>query len=95
MQQVVDIGKADFIHCMLFLSQVGLVYGSDLSQYSGTLLDYAYGSYDTSIIAAHISCCDFPSEKELPEIWKQNLNPIMAFLKASTQGVFGQVSYQP
>ena len=70
----------------------GLLYGSDVNQYSGTLLDYAYGSYATAMVAAHVSCCDFPSALKLPELWKSNLNPLLAYLDAATQGIHGQVS---
>lgn len=60
---------------------VGLTYGSQLSKYKGTLLDYAYDHLGVSIVAAHVSCCDFPSAQEIPNLWMQNLDPLMAFLR--------------
>lgn len=68
----------------------GLVYGSQLGKYSGTLLDYAY-SQGTLMVAGHLSCCDFPNERQLPELWMTNLPPLMAFLHTATEGMYGQV----
>lgn len=70
---------------------VGLMYGKNLKEYTGTLLDYAY-STSTSIVAAHVSCCNFPDEMELPKLWMANMEPLMAYLEAASQGIYGQVT---
>ncbi|GFT10954.1 carboxypeptidase D [Nephila pilipes] len=56
-----------------------------------SLLSYAYEKHGTIAIAAHISCCTRPEPSELPRLWVNNLQPLMHFLSASSQGVFGHI----
>ena len=70
----------------------GLTYGAQLDGYKGTLLDFAYGELGAKAVAAHVSCCDFPSPEALPELWMQNLPPLTAFLRAASMGVYGRVT---
>ena len=70
----------------------GLNYGSQLAGYAGTLLDFAYSELGTKMVAAHVSCCDFPSAEALPQLWMQNLPPLVAFLRAASLGVYGKVT---
>jgi hypothetical protein len=46
----------------------------------------------TSIVAAHVSCCSFPQGFLIPNLWMTNFAPLMSFLEASGQGLFGQVT---
>ncbi len=71
----------------------GLAYGSDLNEYSGgTLLDLVRSQPGSPpAVAAHVSCCLFPRGRDLPELWRSNLRPLMAFLGAASQGIHGQV----
>ena len=71
---------------------IGLTYGSQLSQYTKTLLDYVYENSGAPIIAAHVSCCNFPTGNEIGKLWQQNLKPLMAFLEATSQGIYGQIT---
>lgn len=68
-----------------------IVQGSSLDKYHGSFLDYAF-SQNIDVIAAHVTCCNFPHSRELPFLWKTNLPALMSFLHAATQGVFGKVS---
>lgn len=68
-----------------------IVQGSSLDKYHGSFLDYAF-SQNIDVIAAHVTCCNFPHSRELPFLWKTNLPSLMSFLHAATQGVFGKVS---
>ncbi|TRY63066.1 hypothetical protein TCAL_03885 [Tigriopus californicus] len=77
--------------CSLPNSPTGLIAGSQMGKYKGTLLDYAYSKFDVSIVSAHISCCDFPSGLMLTKIWRQNLKPLEAFIQAAGQGIYGQI----
>ena len=70
----------------------GLIYGSQLAGYAGTLLDFAYSELGTKTVAAHVSCCDFPSPEAVPQLWMQNLPPLVAFLRAASLGVYGKVT---
>ncbi|GFW42006.1 carboxypeptidase D [Trichonephila clavipes] len=60
-------------------------------QVPNSLLSYAYEKHGTIAIAAHISCCTHPESSELPRLWVNNLQPLMHFLSASFQGVFGHI----
>ena len=71
---------------------VGVVNGAQVSKYKHSLLDYALKSFGATFVAAHVSCCIHPNGRELPELWKENLIPLKAFLNTSTQGIFGKVS---
>ena len=69
----------------------GIVYGSTLGgEYSGTLLDYVRLTLGVPAVAAHLGCCDFPNRHELPRLWRENMDSLLAFIEASTQGVYGQ-----
>jgi carboxypeptidase D len=52
-----------------------------------SLLDYAFSTHGTLMLAARISCCSYPSAYELPDIWRNNLESIMSFLEASLTGI--------
>ena len=69
----------------------GIVIGSQLDRYRGSLLDYAFAQ-GTDIIAAHVTCCNFPNGRELPYLWRTNLPALQAFLASATQGLYGKVS---
>ncbi|GFY39431.1 carboxypeptidase D [Trichonephila inaurata madagascariensis] len=60
-------------------------------QVPNSLLSYAYEKHGTIAIAAHISCCTHTESSELPRLWVNNLQPLMHFLSASFQGVFGHI----
>ncbi|XP_055924205.1 carboxypeptidase D-like [Argiope bruennichi] len=64
---------------------------SNLDQDPNSLLSYAYVNHGTIAMAAHVSCCDRPEPNELPQLWVNNLQPMMHFLQASSQGVFGHI----
>lgn len=68
-----------------------IVTGSSLHKYRGSFLDYAF-SQGVDIVAAHLTCCNFPHSRELPYLWKTNLPALRAFLLKATQGIFGKIS---
>ncbi len=69
----------------------GLTPGVLMEGYAGTLLDYVYLKKKRPIVAAHITCCNFPRGYELPHIWRDNMEALMATVEVSAQGVYGQV----
>ena len=70
----------------------GTVIGSALhGRYRGSLLDYAFAQ-GTDIIAAHVTCCNFPVGGDLPYLWRANMPALQSFLAAATQGIYGKVS---
>ncbi|XP_076253987.1 carboxypeptidase D svr [Rhynchophorus ferrugineus] len=61
---------------------------------SGTdslLTDFLFKEYDTPMITAKVSCCDYPSVDNIPYIWRDVLDPLMAILNATRTGVKGTV----
>ena len=72
---------------------VGIRSGSEISKdLQNTLLDYAYTHQAALFISAHISCCNYPHERELPKLWMENLEPLLSFLNTASQGFFGQIT---
>ncbi|XP_033111584.1 carboxypeptidase D-like [Anneissia japonica] len=65
----------------------GMVHGADLSPTDNTLQDYLYLHKNLNMITAHVSCCKHPDHSKIPELWQQNLQPIMNFIKKANQGV--------
>ena len=57
-----------------------------------SLLFYAQTELSTPVVAAHLSCCKKPHARNLPNLWKENLGPLLNFLDTAGQGVFGVVS---
>ena len=60
--------------------------------YSGSMLDYVWDKYNVPMISAHISCCNYPKPRELVEIYRENLTPLLKFLELIYQGVWGRVT---
>jgi len=72
----------------------GVVHGAELQPniYKGTMLDYIWEKYNIPMISAHISCCNFPKSRNLLQLYKENLPPILKFLELVYQGVWGKVT---
>eukprot|EP00092_Neocalanus_flemingeri_P022680 GFUD01024600.1.p1 GENE.GFUD01024600.1~~GFUD01024600.1.p1 ORF type:complete len:373 (+),score=151.42 GFUD01024600.1:107-1120(+) len=68
----------------------GLVHGGDLepAMFVGSMQDYLWDKLNIPMVSAHISCCNYPRPRNLLELYKQNLPPILKFLK----GVWGKVT---
>jgi len=70
---------------------VGVVNGALVSKYKHTVLDYALETLGATMVAAHVSCCIHPNNRELPDLWKENVEPLMSYLDVASQGVFGKI----
>ena len=74
-------------------SESGLPSGVVASAANNTLLGYAANVLSIPVVAAHVTCCSGrPHPKQLANLWKENLPPLMNFLDHAGQGVFGVVS---
>ena len=70
----------------------GIITGADLNgKYPNSFLDFAF-SQGVNIISAHISCCNFPTARSLPMLWRDLLPAFRGFLETASQGVHGVVS---
>jgi len=72
----------------------GVVHGAEVqpSIYKGTMLDYIWDKFNIPMISAHISCCNYPRSRNLLQLYKENLPPILKFLELVYQGVWGKVT---
>ncbi|XP_047475155.1 carboxypeptidase D-like isoform X2 [Penaeus chinensis] len=70
----------------------GILHGQALGVYKNSLLDYTYNNMnDTLMVAAHVSCCNYPEGWQLKTLWQENKNSLVDFLHTTHQGISGQV----
>ncbi|XP_071449065.1 carboxypeptidase D [Hetaerina americana] len=50
-----------------------------------------YEKYGVPLVSAHIHCCKYPPSRDLPSLWRENLDSLMNYLIAVLQGVNGYV----
>ncbi|XP_030748149.1 carboxypeptidase D [Sitophilus oryzae] len=55
------------------------------------LTDFLYKEYNTPMITAKVTCCDYPAVDNIPYIWRDVLEPLMAVLNATRTGIQGIV----
>ncbi|XP_078681338.1 carboxypeptidase D-like isoform X2 [Branchiostoma floridae x Branchiostoma belcheri] len=72
----------------------GISVGASFKETQNTLLDYAYIKEHVSMLAAHVSCCKYPAREDVPKIWRENLEPLLGFLRQARQGVHAMVQDQ-
>ena len=72
----------------------GAIHGAGVASTSfpGTFLDYALERLGLPAVAAHVSCCSYPSHEEILQLYKHNLGPLQKFLELAFQGVWGKVT---
>ena len=72
----------------------GAVVGSSIQgmDYSGSMQDFVWEHYNIPMVAAHISCCNYPSStRQLVDLYRANLKPLVKFMELVYQGVWGRV----
>ncbi|CAH1802479.1 unnamed protein product [Owenia fusiformis] len=69
----------------------GVVHGSEVMDREGSLMDYAFLKHGTLMVSPAISCCKYPVAKDLPNVYKENLEPLKNFLEKSRQGIRGTI----
>ncbi|ROT85768.1 hypothetical protein C7M84_007354, partial [Penaeus vannamei] len=64
----------------------GILHGQALGAYKNSLLDYTYNNMnDTLMVAAHVSCCNYPEGWQLKTLWQENMKSLMDFLHTTHQ----------
>lgn len=53
---------------------------------NGDLTDYLYKEYNTPMLTAKVSCCEYPAIANIPYIWRDILAPIMSVLESTLTG---------
>ena len=71
----------------------GIVHGSELEPaiYKNSFIDYAWRVFRVPAIAAHISCCNFPRQRDIFAHYSENLVAMKQLLTRVHQGVWGVV----
>ncbi|XP_037091577.1 carboxypeptidase D-like [Pollicipes pollicipes] len=70
----------------------GMMQGRDVpGRTFSNLQEQLLQEFGTLMVSAHVSCCDFPRHYQLPQLWRDNLAPLLAFLRAAHQGISGHV----
>ncbi|XP_076044068.1 carboxypeptidase D-like isoform X2 [Oratosquilla oratoria] len=65
---------------------LGLLHGKLLGVYKDSLLDYVYNNIDkTLMVAAHVSCCNYPPGRDLRFLWRENKNPLLTYLEKADE----------
>lgn len=59
----------------------GNVVGTD-----DVLTDYIYNEYNTPVMTAKVTCCEYPSVANIPYIWRDILAPSMSLLQLVNTG---------
>ncbi|CAB0013376.1 unnamed protein product, partial [Nesidiocoris tenuis] len=69
----------------------GIVNGAAWYPVTGSMQDYNYDFHGCLELTLELSCCKYPGSHELERYWKENKEPLLAFLKHSQLGVKGVV----
>lgn len=52
------------------------------------ITNYLYHGYQTPMLTAKVSCCEYPAIANVPYIWRDILNPMMKVVSSSLTGNF-------
>merc|ERR1719397_1293195 len=66
--------------------------GRQSPPHSGSFLDFALEKFNVPAVAAHVSCCDYPANRNIVKLYKDNVASLQKFLELSFQGVWGRVT---
>lgn len=67
----------------------GISEACNLSNHSGSLLDYASIVSHSRAVSIYLGCCKFPAEKDLLQYWKDNRMALLNVLQEVHQGFHG------
>lgn len=71
--------------------QNGITNGAEWYPLEGGMQDYNYYWTGCMELTLELSCCKYPSRKELSKYWDHNKNALIAFMEESRRGVRGLV----
>lgn len=69
----------------------GITNGAKWKELRYTMQDYTYLTLNIPQLSFFVSCCKFPAASELDEIWRANVEPMLAFVEKSQQAIHGTV----
>lgn len=50
------------------------------------LTQYLYNEFNTPVLTAKVSCCEYPAIGNIPYVWRDILQPIMKALESALTG---------
>ncbi|KAK9873378.1 hypothetical protein WA026_022183 [Henosepilachna vigintioctopunctata] len=65
----------------------GITRGAAWYYFLGGMQDYSYMVHNTMSLTFEISCCKYPPENELSNLWEQNKNSLIFFCLQANKGV--------
>lgn len=66
--------------------QDGVATGAEWQSIKGSLQDHLYGERGALSLTLALSCCKFPSSKDLEPFWKSNEEALLGFLERVCRG---------
>ncbi|KAJ8983239.1 hypothetical protein NQ317_011647 [Molorchus minor] len=69
----------------------GITNGAEWYMMEGAMGDYNYYKHGCMELTLEISCCKFPVQKYLPEIWEENKEALLKYSMEAHRGVTGQI----
>ncbi|WAR01286.1 CBPD-like protein [Mya arenaria] len=71
--------------------EMGILEASSYHTHSGSLMDYVYDTMHSAAISVYMSCCKYPAQDQLLDLWKQNRKPLVTVLKQASRSMHGVV----
>ncbi|XP_060595456.1 carboxypeptidase D-like isoform X2 [Ruditapes philippinarum] len=72
-------------------SEVGIMEASEYHVHTGSLMDYMYDVLHSAAISVYMSCCKYPKQDELLDVWLTNKGSLLALLQQARRGIKGVV----
>ncbi|XP_046386124.1 carboxypeptidase D [Ischnura elegans] len=63
----------------------------DFKSLSNKFPETVFEKYGVPLVSAHIHCCKYPPPRDIPSLWRENLDSLMNYLSSVFQGVNGTV----
>ncbi|KAL4223757.1 hypothetical protein ACF0H5_017223 [Mactra antiquata] len=71
--------------------EMGIMKASDYHVHTGSLIDYMYDIYHSATVSVYLSCCKYPVESDLLDLWKMNRQSLVAMLQQARRGIKGVI----
>ncbi|XP_053375782.1 carboxypeptidase D-like [Mercenaria mercenaria] len=72
-------------------SELGIMEASDYNVHTGSFMDYMYDTLHSAAISVYMSCCKYPKQSELLDLWLVNRGSLVATLQQARRGIKGVV----
>uniref|UniRef100_A0A6P7F0D7 Carboxypeptidase D-like isoform X1 n=1 Tax=Diabrotica virgifera virgifera TaxID=50390 RepID=A0A6P7F0D7_DIAVI len=69
----------------------GIVNGAEWYQFVGGMGDYNYNYHGCMEVTLELSCCKYPPKENLPQLWDENRESLLAYCMQANRGVTGRI----